>query len=164
MSTKKLSWLSLFIALSVIGGMIKIPAFSTSVALDSFPAILAAGLLGAGPGALVAALGHLVSALIGGMPLGPFHVLIAAEMAAIVWVFAKVYHSGNKLAAFILFVFLNGVISGVPFIWLISWEFYAVSVPSLFIAAAINGILAGIALPRLMPIAHKFWHKGEVKA
>ena len=40
MNTKKMSLLALFVALSIIGAMIKIPAVVGSVALDAFPALV----------------------------------------------------------------------------------------------------------------------------
>ncbi|KAB7705380.1 ECF transporter S component [Bacillus aerolatus] len=163
MSAKRISWLALFIALSVVGGMIKVPAVVASVALDSFPALLAAGLLGAGPGALVAALGHLTSALIGGMPMGPLHALIAVEMAMVIWLFAKMYQSSKRVLAIAFFVLLNGLILPLPFIFVMGWGFYTAMVPSLLIASALNGILAWVALPRLLPIADKFGRSDVLK-
>ncbi|MBM7649546.1 putative membrane protein [Bacillus ectoiniformans] len=143
--------------------MIKVPAVVSSVALDSFPALLAAGLMGAGPGALVAGMGHLVSALVGGMPLGPFHVLIAVEMAAILWLFAKLYQTRNKLIAVGVFIFLNSAVAPAPFILFFGAEFYVGLVPAVFLASFMNGVLAWIALPRLMPIFQKFDQSFEVK-
>ena len=96
MNIKKISLISLFIALSVAGASIKIPAIVSSVALDMVPALLAGVILGGGPGALIALLGHLLSAFIGGMPLSPFHFMIAVEMALLVWLFAIVYRKGKK--------------------------------------------------------------------
>ena len=60
------------------------------MALDSFPALLAAVLLGPVAGGIVAGIGHIVSALIGGMPLGPFHFLIMVEMFIFVWLFGVI--------------------------------------------------------------------------
>ncbi|KMY53047.1 membrane protein [Bacillus sp. FJAT-27231] len=160
MRIKRISWLALFTALSVVGGMIKVPAILASVALDSFPALLAAGFLGAGPGALVAAFGHLLSALTGGMPMGPFHFLIAAEMAGAVWLFAKIYHSHKRIAAIITFIVLNGFVLPVPFVFAMGWEFYVTIVPSLVVASVLNSVLAWAALPRLQTLFEK--HFGGV--
>jgi len=160
-NVKRISWLALFTALSVVGGMIKVPAIVASVALDSFPALLAAGLLGAGPGALVAAFGHLLSALAGGMPMGPFHLLIAAEMAGAVWLFARIYQTAKPLLAIITFILLNGLVLPLPFIFVMGWEFYVTIMPSLLIASMLNGILAWVALPRLQILFEK--HFGGVQ-
>ena len=53
MNIKKISLISLFIALSVAGASIKIPAIVSSVALDMVPALLAGVILGGGSGAFV---------------------------------------------------------------------------------------------------------------
>lgn len=147
--TKKLSLLALFIALSIIGSMIKIPAVIGSVAIDAFPALVVAVLIGRKSGALVAAIGHLLSALIGGMPLGPMHLIIAVEMAIIVWIFSLLYQANKKMLAGGAFVVLNGLIAPLPFILLLSFPFYLSLVPSLVIGSAFNMILALIFIPRL---------------
>lgn len=155
MSVKKISWLGLFVALSVVGGMIKIPAPISSVALDSFPALIAAVLLGPAAGALVGAFGHLVSALIGGLPMGPLHVVVAIEMAAVVWMFGKLYVSGRKWTAFPVFVLFNGFVSPAPFILLMGLPFYIGAVPGITAAAIFNGVIAVILIPRLKQAIEK---------
>jgi len=152
MKYAKLTWMALLIALTVVGGSIKIPAIIGSVALDSFPAVVAAVLLGGVPGALVGGLGHMMSALIGGMPLGPLHFLVAAEMAILVWVFAFFYHKGSKWIASVLFVLGNTFAAPFPFIFIISKAFYISMVPSLLIASVINTALALLIAPRLVSI------------
>lgn len=151
MHTKKLSILALFIGLSIIGSMIKVPAVIGSVAIDAFPALVVAVLIGKNYGAIVGALGHLMSALIGGLPLGPMHLLIAMEMAIIVWVFGLLFQSNKKYLAGGSFVFLNGVIAPLPFILLLSLPFYLSLVPSLVLGSALNMVLALIFIPRLEP-------------
>lgn len=49
MNVKKINILAIFIAISVIGAFIKIPSFIGSVALDSFPSLIAGVLLGGEP-------------------------------------------------------------------------------------------------------------------
>lgn len=149
MKVEKVTWMAVFIALTVVGGMLKIPAIIGSVALDSFPAIVAAALLGGIPGAIVGGLGHMVSAFIGGMPLGPMHFLIAVEMALLTWVFAYFYQKGSKWKGCILFVLGNTFAAPLPFIFLISKAFYISLVPSLLIASIFNTVLAVIVAPRL---------------
>jgi uncharacterized membrane protein len=152
MKVAKVTWMAVFIALTVVGGGIKIPAIIGSVALDSFPAIVAAALLGGIPGAIVGGIGHLVSALIGGMPLGPMHFLIAIEMAMLAWIVAYLYQKGSKWTASILFVLGNTFAAPLPFIFLISKAFYISMVPSLLIASVLNTVLAVIVAPRLASI------------
>lgn len=160
MNVKRLSWLALFIALSAVGAAIKIPAYEGSVAFDAFPAIIAGGLLGGGAGAIVGALGHLLSALIVGFPLGPMHLLIAGEMAVLVWIFAIFYKNKQKYLAGILFVLGNTFAAPVPFIFLINKAFYVAIIPSLLIASVLNTAIALVILPRLSAV----WSKKKQEA
>jgi uncharacterized membrane protein len=153
MSIKKISLLALMIALSAVGASIKIPAVVDSVALDALPALLAAALLGIRAGAITGALGHLLSALIGGFPLGSMHVLIAVEMALLVWIFGALYHRHKKILAGIVFVVGNAFVAPIPFIFLMNIGFYTAIVPSLLIGSTINTVLALILIPRLSSVA-----------
>lgn len=151
MQIQKISFISLFVALSIVGAYIKIPSPVGSVALDVFPALVAVILIGRKSGATVAFLGHMISALLGGMPLGPFHFLIAVEMALIVWLFGYLYHY-SRLGSTLVFVFLNGLVASAPFIFVMSLEFYLALTPSLLIAATVNGLIAVILIPRIESI------------
>src|SRR5699024_61449 len=130
---------------------IKIPSPVGSVALDVFPALVAVVLIGKKSGAIVALLGHIISALLGGMPLGPFHFLIAIEMALIVWLFGYLYNH-TRLGSTFAFIILNGLVASVPFIFVMSLEFYLALTPSLLIAATVNSVLAVILIPRVESI------------
>lgn len=152
MKSRILSLLALFSALSAVGAAIKIPSNVGSVAFDVFPALLAAALLGSGAGAIVGALGHLLSALIAGFPLGPMHVLIAIEMAFLVFLFGVLYNKNKKITAGILFILMNTFAAPLPFIFLMSKAFYVALVPSLLIASMINCVIAIVAIPRLRPL------------
>ncbi|MFI8491643.1 ECF transporter S component [Peribacillus butanolivorans] len=155
MNVRKISTIAIFIALSAVGAMIKVPSPIGSMALDSFPALLAAVILGPVSGAIVAGLGHIISAFIGGMTLGPFHFLIMVEMAVLVWMFGVLYVHGKKIGAFFLFFIGNAIILALPFIFLVSLEFYTMLVPGLTGATAINVVLAALLLPRLEPVLKK---------
>lgn len=159
MNVRKLSFLAFFIALSVVGAMIKIPAIIGSVALDAFPALFAAAILGGGAGAIVGGLGHMVSALIGGMPMGPLHFIVAIEMAVLVFIFAIFYRKGKKLLASILFVAGNAFIAPLAFIPFFDVAFYITLVPSLFVGALINTVFALIAIPRLKSLFEGAYQK-----
>lgn len=148
MTTKKMSLLALFIALSIIGSMIKIPAIIGSVALDVFPALFAAVLIGRRSGAFVAGMGHLVSAMIAGMPLGPMHVLVAVEMMIIVWVFSYIYESGRKMLSAFVFIVMNSLLAPLPFAFILSLAFYVSIIPSLIIGSLVNIVLALVFIPR----------------
>ena len=147
MDTKKLSLAALFISLSAIGGMVKIPLGIASIALDSMPALIAVLFVSAPLAGTVAAFGHLASALLGGFPLGPFHIIIAAEMWAAVWLFAKMHTAGLTVWKWIVFIGLNGIVAALPFYFLLSPAFFYASVPGLIIASAINAGAAGAVIP-----------------
>ena len=163
MSIKKISLISLFIALSVAGASIKIPAIVSSVALDMVPALLGGVMFGSIPGAIIAFVAHLLSALLGGMPLGPFHLLIGLEMAVLVWLFAIFYKKGMRWLASILFVAGNTLVAPLPFLFLMGMGFYLGMLPSLFIGALINTVIALILAPRLIRFYEGRFHKEAVK-
>jgi uncharacterized membrane protein len=162
MKGKLVSGLAMLTALSVVGAMIKIPAIVGSVALDVFPALLASVLFGAGAGALVGAFGHLISALIGGFPLGPLHFLIAGEMAVLVWVFGRLYKN-NKILASTGFIIGNSFVAPLPFIYLMNIGFYLGIVPSLLIGSIINTVIAIVAIPRLSSLVTQGLSNRDVK-
>lgn len=159
MDVRKISAIAIFIALSAVGAMIKIPSPIGSIALDSFPALLAAVILGPVSGAIVAGLGHIISAFIGGMTLGPFHFLIMVEMAVLTWMFSILYINGKKVGAFFLFFISNAFVLTLPFAFLISPGFYTLLVPGLTVATAVNVVLAVLLLPRLKPVLKKIIFK-----
>ncbi|ANU22385.1 ECF transporter S component [Planococcus donghaensis] len=147
MTTKKLALAALFISLSAIGGMIKIPLGIASIALDATPALVAVLFFSAPLVGTIAAFGHLISALFGGMPLGPFHVIIAIEMWAVVWLFAKLHHAGKHWLKWLAFIIGNGVVAAIPFYFLLSPAFFYAAVPALLIASLINAAVAALLLP-----------------
>jgi riboflavin transporter FmnP len=162
MKGKLVSFLAMLTALSVVGASIKIPAIVGSPALDAFPALLAAVLLRPGAGALVGASGHLLSALIANFPLGPMHLLIAVEMAVLVWVFGRFYKN-NKILASVLFILGNSFVAPLPFIYLLNTGFYIGIVPSLLIGSIINTVIAMAAIPRLSSIVKLEFPNRDVK-
>lgn len=155
MTAKAISWLALFTALSAVGSMIKVPAPAGSVALDSFPALIAAVLLGPGAGALSAAAGHVLSAAVAGLPMGPLHLVVAAEMAALLFLFGVLYKRKAGKTAFIIFWSANTLLLPLPFAFIMGWGFYAAMVPSLAVAALLNAGLAAVLAPRLQALFEK---------
>jgi uncharacterized membrane protein len=110
--TKQIVLLALFIAMSVVGGYIKLPnPITSSIAFDSLPAYLAALLLGGIPGAIVGFLGHMASAALGGFPLSlPIHILVGIEMAIIMPLFNLCAKKTNIFVVIIVGILLNGVV------------------------------------------------------
>ncbi|MDN7226550.1 ECF transporter S component [Planococcus sp. N064] len=157
LSTHKITLAALFISLAAVGGMIKIPLGVASIALDSLPALVAVLFLSAPLAGTVAALGHLISALFGGMPLGPFHLIIALEMWAAVWIFAKLHTGGKNVLKWPVFVLCNGLLAALPFYILLSPAFFYASVPGLLVAASINAAGAAIIMPFMNKVGEKVW-------
>jgi riboflavin transporter len=118
MQTKLIVLMGLFIAMSVVGGYVKVPnPVTSSVAFDSLPAFLATLVLGGIPGAVVGFLGHMSSAAVGGFPLTlPIHLFIGLQMAIIMLVFGFVAKRINLILAIIVGIFLNGVAAPACFI------------------------------------------------
>ncbi|WKA57906.1 ECF transporter S component [Planococcus shenhongbingii] len=154
-STNKITLAALFISLSAIGGMIKIPLGIASIALDSLPALVAVLFLSAPLAGTVAAFGHLLSALFGGMPLGPFHIIIALEMWAAVWLFAKLHNANRTALKWPVFIICNGLLAAIPFYFLLSPAFFYASVLGLLMAATINAVGAAIVLPFMNKVGEK---------
>lgn len=161
MNGRKISLLAVFIGLSVVGASIKIPAIIGSVALDAFPALLAAVFFGGAPGAVVAAFGHLVSALLGGMPMGPLHFIVAVEMGILAFCFAYMWK--RKWLASVFFVFGNTVLAPLPFIYFYGLAFYSALLPSLLVGSVVNTVVALLLIPRLHSFFKGVYDKGAVK-
>lgn len=140
-------------ALCAVGAMIKIPvAGITSAALDSAPAFLGAVFLTAPEAGIAAAIGHIVSAGIGGFQMGPFHVLIAFEMFIVVWGFAKLHQSNHHILKWIYAIIANGILSPLPFYWLISPALFYSITPGIFIATLINLVIVAVCMPILSKV------------
>lgn len=108
MDTKKLTKMALLIALSVLGSYITI---FMSVALDSLPGFFAALALGAGAGGMVGALGHFMTALVHGFPLGlPTHFLLMALMYLACF-FLGYFYKKSTLLALVGSLFINWILA-----------------------------------------------------
>lgn len=149
MRFKKIVIIAMLAALSAVGALIKIPSPVATVALDSLPGFVAAGLYAPAVGGCVGAVGHLISALVSGFPLGiPAHLIVAGMMFLAMFVFSVLYRK-NKVLAAIAAVVINGPISLIPFGFLYGWPFFFSMVLPLTIAAAVNVALAMLVLPIL---------------
>ena len=150
--TRNVTLAALFIALCGIGALLKIPGPFNSVALDLAPALISTLFLGPVWAGVIAALGHLISAFTGGLPLGPFHAIVAVEMFVIVYVFGLIIKRGWRAAAFLFVTLATGLLAPLPFYFLISPALYMTLVPVLLVATAINSVVAWVALPFLKRI------------
>lgn len=165
-TTKRLTYLAMFIALSTVGASIKIPSIIGTPALDSFPGFLAALLMGPVNGALVAAIGHMLTALTAGFPLTiPIHLLIAGGMAGIVALFA-VSSRYSRWLGMAVGIVLNGLVLPGLFVLIPSFGkafFMAMMVP-LLIASVLNIVLAELVfktLGKVLPTSYAAVRKEE---
>ncbi|MCC6012843.1 MAG: ECF transporter S component [Candidatus Verstraetearchaeota archaeon] len=148
---KILTEIALFSAISGIGAMIPIPSPIGSIALDSFPGYFMALWRGKIEGALVCAIGHLLSAIRAGFPLGLLHIAIALLMAIVGLTIAIIKNKYGITMGLIGGIILNtiGVIIVVP---VLGWGAIIVITPILFLASLINAIIAGIIYKILVKI------------
>jgi uncharacterized membrane protein len=148
LSARSLAIMAIFIALSAVGSLIKIPSPVGSVGLDSAPGLFAA--IGFGPlvGFIVISIGHLLTAGIVGFPLTlPVHLAIAAGMGLCALVFRWLGRKGPIwLAVSVVAVsLLNSFGLGLIVLPIGGWGMYIAVIPSLLIAAAINSVIAAVA-------------------
>ncbi len=143
MTAKRISYLALFIALSVVGGLIALPSPVGSIALDSFPALIAAVWIGKNSGAIVGTVGHMMSALLSGF--------ILIGMGIIIWIFGYLYQSFKPIIPNTFFIIANGFILPLPFIFIMGLPFFLGILPSLVIATVLNLIIAALLIPRFAP-------------
>ena len=163
MKLKKMITIAMLVALCTIGAFIKIPSPVATVAFDSLPGFVAAGLYTPVIGGCVGAAGHLISALISGFPLGVVsHLIVAAMMFLTMFVFSMLYRK-NKILAAIAAVVINGPVALIPFGFMFGWPFFVSMVLSLSIAAAVNVIIAMLILPVLKKVL-KLEHSDNVIA
>lgn len=78
-------------AICAVGAMIKVPTFISTAALDSAPAFLGVVFLSPLLAGVAGLIGHFITALTAGFPLGPLHLLIAVEMLMVVWIFGVMH-------------------------------------------------------------------------
>jgi len=144
---------SLFIALSFLGGYIK---FFGSIALDSFPAFLGTLLLGPTYGMIIALIGHLFSAFLSGFPLTlPIHLIVGVMMMLTMFVYGNVRqkYSDNMIsvvASVLIALVFNTVIASLPLIPLLGFNvILAMMIP--LVAASLVNILVAEMVYRVLP-------------
>lgn len=133
--------IALLTSLSVIGSYLKFPGPVGSIALDSLPGFLGAILIGAKGGGLILFLGHLLSALNSGFPLGFIHLLIAFIMGGCGFAFSYLLQK-NLYFAVLITTFLNGVAASAVLIPVFGVSFFYLTAPVLTTASFVNIVLA----------------------
>ncbi|OYT33550.1 alpha-ribazole transporter [Archaeoglobales archaeon ex4484_92] len=147
---KSYARVGLLIALSAIGGLIKIPSPVGSIALDSAPGYFAA-LIALQEGAIVATIGHLFSAYSAGFPLGLMHALIAGFMGVCAIVFGFVSRKSLPIGILIAII-LNGIVGSFIVLPMGGLPFVLTLMPFLLLASAVNIIIASFAFKSISSI------------
>ncbi|TQR21136.1 ECF transporter S component [Psychrobacillus vulpis] len=143
MKLRLLTLAAMFAALSAIGAFVKIPVGIGSAALDTVPALVSAAFLPPAYAGAASLIGHLSSSLYAGFPFGPLHIIIAAEMFLILFVYTRLHQARRYVLKWVFFIFANSVLATLPFYWIISPAFFASALPGITIATILN---AGIAM------------------
>jgi uncharacterized membrane protein len=139
--------ISMLSALSVVGSFIHPPGPIPSVAFDSLPGFFAALYFGAQDGALVCGIGHIITSVINGFPLGILHLPIALGMAVAGGMIGLVNYT-NERWGYVAAVPVGIVINSGLAVVLIPTFGLAVALgflPFVFIAASLNGLVAAFA-------------------
>lgn len=160
MKTRKLVIIALFIAMSFIGANIKIAG---SIAFDSMAGFLGTLILGPLYGALIGAIGHLLTAAISGFPLSlPIHMIIMVDMALTMFLFGityKFFSRSNEIISIIMSsivgILINGPLSVLMLIPIMGRAVLAM-LPLLILAAALNILIAHVVY-KFLPGSIKLW-------
>jgi adenosylcobinamide-phosphate guanylyltransferase len=145
--TYRLARISVLSALCIIGSFIHPPSPIQTLAFDSSPGFFAALYFGALDGALVSGIGHIITSIVNGFPLGMLHLPIALGMTVVGGMVGLVNHVGGKrgyLAAVPVGIAINSglVVVMVP---TFGWGAALGFLPFLFAAASLNGLVAALA-------------------
>ena len=154
-TVKRIAILIIFIALSAVGSLIKIPSPVGSIGLDSCPGLFCALAFGYPVGAIVIAVGHMLTSAIVGFPMSlPVHIVLAIGMGILAVVFRFIHQKMKNvdknglvglIIAIIVVTLLNSFALGLIALPLGGWGMYFAIIPSLLVASAVNTIIAGIA-------------------
>lgn len=148
LSPRRLAVMAIFIALSAVGALIKIPSPLGTVALDAAPGFFVAVGFGGWMGAVVIAIGHLLTSGLVGFPLSlPVHLAIAAGMAACAFVFGWLGRKGTAAlgAGFVLAAVINSFVLGLIMVPIGGWPLYAATIIPLLVGAVVNLAIATAA-------------------
>ncbi|KPN94683.1 ECF transporter S component [Lysinibacillus sp. ZYM-1] len=151
---KLMKWIltAMVAAICAVGAAIKVPAFISTAALDSAPAFLGVVFLSPLLAGVAGLIGHFISALTAGFPLGPLHAIIAVEMFIVVWIFGVMHKKGMHFWKWPVALVLNGIVAPLPFYFIISPAFFWGALASIFIATAINLIIVAVVMPILSKV------------
>lgn len=145
--TYRLARISVLSALSVIGSFIHPPSPIQTVAFDSSPGFFAALYFGPLDGALVSGIGHIITSVINGFPLGILHLPIALGMTVVGGVMGLVNQVNDKWGYLVAVSFGIGINSGLVVVVVpaFGWGAALAFLPFLFVAATLNALVAALA-------------------
>lgn len=145
-NVKRLSIMAIFIALSAVGALIKIPSPVGTIGMDSAPGFFSALAFGGLTGAIVIAFGHLLTSAVVGFPLTiPVHLYVALQMALWAVVYRWVNEKLGLIPAVIAGIILNGVVSAFAMLPMMGMGGVLGLLPFLVVGAALNVIISAIA-------------------
>ena len=130
-----------FSALSGIGSTIPFPSPIGTIAFDSAPGFFAALHFDAVDGALICGIGHAITSIIHGFPLGPLHAAIALGMALTGFAVAVVNTKLGVVPASVVGVAINTALFplAAP---VMGWAGAVTLIPYLLVAASLNASIA----------------------
>ncbi|MDQ7093462.1 ECF transporter S component [Desulfosporosinus sp. PR] len=144
-NVRRLSIMAVFIALSAVGALIKIPSPVGTIGMDSAPGFFSALAFGGSEGAVVISLGHLLSSAVVGFPLTiPVHLYIAFQMALWALVYRWVNKTLGLIPAVIAGIILNGVVSSFAMVPIMGMGGALGVLPFLVVGSALNVIISAI--------------------
>lgn len=147
-AVKHLAIIAIFIALSAVGALVKIPSPLGTIALDAAPGFFVAIGFSSPAGAIVALAGHLLTAATSGFPMSvPVHIAIAVGMGICALVFGVLSRIGRWgwIGGFIVTAVLNSFALGLIMIPLGGAALYLANIVPLLVGAVINLAIATIA-------------------
>ncbi|WP_407309300.1 ECF transporter S component [Desulfosporosinus sp. SB140] len=145
-NVKRLSIMAIFIALSAVGALIKIPSPVGTIGMDSAPGFFSALAFGGIEGAVVISFGHLLTSAVVGFPLTiPVHLYIAFQMALWALAYRWVNKTLGLIPAVIVGIILNGVVSSFAMVPIMGMGGALGVLPFLVVGSALNVIVSAIA-------------------
>jgi len=150
LNSLRIARIAVFTTMSVIGAFIKFPSPIGTIAFDSCPGYFSTLAFGYFEGVLVAGMGHIVTSMNVGFPLGILHVAIALFMMLVMVLFRFTYdyfpvkHGDlNLIVSVIIAATLNGF-GALIFSPILGWSFALMITPTLMLASYVNAIIASI--------------------
>ncbi|WP_136796244.1 ECF transporter S component [Desulfosediminicola ganghwensis] len=147
---KRAAYIAIFVALSAVGAMIKIPSPVGTIGLDSAPGYFCALAFGYVEGAAVIFIGHLLTAGVVGFPLGlPLHLFIGLQMALWAILVRFIKQKLGLWPAVLTGVVFNGVVSAFTMVFIGGVGAALGIMPFLIAGSLFNILVAAIAYKSL---------------